>query len=58
MRSAEALNHIPVSISLFTKDGAPLYTNPEAQHVYDSHQLCMRDRFLNPADHDKLMQSA
>ncbi|SNY92593.1 diguanylate cyclase (GGDEF) domain-containing protein [Cohaesibacter sp. ES.047] len=34
MRSAEALNHIPISISLFTRDGALLYANTEANRIY------------------------
>ena len=50
-RSAEALNHIPVSITLFTLDGTPLYTNTEALNIYTSASVALGERFVHEEDY-------
>ncbi|WP_319530244.1 EAL domain-containing protein [uncultured Cohaesibacter sp.] len=47
MRSAEALNHIPISITLFTREGSLLYANTEANRVYGWGQSPLSDLFTN-----------
>lgn len=55
LRSAEALNSIPVSISLFDKNGVSLYCNASARSIYGSPKLSLESRFFNVADHDRLL---
>ena len=57
IRSAEALNHIPVSISLFNTCGESLYNNPAALATYSNETLDMRGRFVKKADYDKFARS-
>ncbi|MCV6545921.1 MAG: EAL domain-containing protein [Cohaesibacter sp.] len=56
LRSAEALNHIPIAISLFSKGGLPLYTNAAARSIYGSSILPLPERFVNRSDHSELIQ--
>nr|WP_321463077.1 EAL domain-containing protein [uncultured Cohaesibacter sp.] len=57
IRSAEALNHIPVCVSLFNMRGKPLYNNPAALETYGDTSLEMRDRFARKSDHDKFLRN-
>jgi len=56
LRSAEALLHSPVFITLYQADGQPLYRNPSArEHVLDPAE-CWQARFVDPADLATLQQ--
>ncbi len=55
LRSAEALNHIPIAISLFNKGGLPLYTNAAARNIYGSSTLPLKERFVDQSDHANLV---
>lgn len=56
LRSAEALLHSPVLITLYQADGQPLYRNPSArEHVLDPAE-CWQSRFVDPADLAALQQ--
>lgn len=56
LRSAEALLHSPVFITLYQADGQPLYRNPSArEHVLDPAE-CWQSRFVDPADLAALQQ--
>jgi diguanylate cyclase (GGDEF)-like protein len=56
LRSAEALNHIPVCISLYGHNNSPLYTNAAARTIYGSSTLSLQDRFVHPCDYDRLLR--
>jgi len=55
MRSAEALLHTDVMITLFSKDGPPLYLNPAARNAFDGQIEDFGSIFTNLADYDDLM---
>lgn len=50
LRSAQALIHTPVKISLFSATGEPLYHNPAARGARNSLDLGLAERFDNPED--------
>lgn len=56
LRSAEALLHTEVMITLYTEDGVPLYRNPAARDAAPGGQQACRDRFLTQQDFELLMQ--
>ncbi|SNZ06416.1 putative bifunctional diguanylate cyclase/phosphodiesterase [Cohaesibacter gelatinilyticus] len=55
LRSAEALNHIPIAISLFSKEGIPLYTNAAARSIYGSSTIPLKERFVDQSTHTDLV---
>lgn len=57
LRSAEALLHTDVMISLYSLEGAPLYTNPAARKAALGPRTRLSDMFPLPADFTD-MQSA
>ena len=57
IRSAEALNHIPVCISLFNMGGQSLYKNPAALGTYGDASLDMRGRFVKKSDYDRFFRN-
>ena len=56
LRSAESLNHIPVSVSLFDAHNMPLYSNPAAHNAYGSSSLALAERFGDQEDLDQLLE--
>lgn len=52
LRSAEALLHTDVMITLFDKDGPPLYLNPAARNAFSALTRCFADLFVDPLDYD------
>ena len=57
LRSAEALLHASVMISLYSSDGQPLYRNPAARSDLGGEDASLSSRFLNEADHQKIRTS-
>ncbi len=57
LRSAEALLHTDVMITLYSIDGALLYMNPAARNAAMSSQHLFADIFLSSADHLEVMQA-
>ncbi len=55
IRSAEALLHTPVMITLHDPSGLPLYRNPAARQARAAAETRFADRFVDPADHAALM---
>ena len=55
LRSAEALLHTDVMISLFRIDGPALYQNPAARNAAGDPARTFRDMFVNPEDHTAFM---
>lgn len=55
LRSAEALLHTDVLITLFSKDGPPLYLNPAARNTFDEKLTDFATLFVNPQDHEALL---
>ena len=55
LRSAEALLHTDVMISLYKKDGPSLYMNPAARNAATSAVHNIRERFIDLADYQKLL---
>ena len=55
LRSAEALLHTSVMISLYDRKGAPLYSNPAARASHLDSTVNVHQRFANKAESDKLM---
>lgn len=51
LRSAEALLHTPVMISLYSKDGEPLYSNPAARRSSMALGGPLAARFVHVSDH-------
>lgn len=49
LRSAEALLHTPVMITLFTADGEPLYRNPTARSCARNADETLDEHFVNSA---------
>jgi diguanylate cyclase (GGDEF)-like protein len=56
LRSAEALLHTTVMITLYTLQGAALYRNPAARDVATAVDQSLRERFVEGAAHDRLAQ--
>ncbi|PLW78388.1 hypothetical protein C0081_04650 [Cohaesibacter celericrescens] len=54
LRSAEALNHIPVCISLFSMAGDLLYMNTEANKKYGVEAAVLQDRFDDQSDYQTI----
>ncbi|WP_137132938.1 bifunctional diguanylate cyclase/phosphodiesterase [Rhizobium sp. FY34] len=55
IRSADALLHTQMMISLHELDGRTLYSNPAARASFDSQQQDLSARFVHPADYERLM---
>lgn len=55
LRSAEALLHTSVMISLYDLDGAPLYCNPAARASQLDPTINVANRFVHRGDYDDLM---
>ncbi len=59
VRSADALLHTSVMISLFHRDGRQLYRNPAARVAYGGVPRTLADQFSKPDDHrDGMGQAA
>lgn len=56
LRSAEALLHTDVMITLFSRDGPPLYLNPAARNSFASPILDFARLFVDPSDCDDLLE--
>lgn len=56
LRSAEALLHTDVMITLFRKDGGPFYMNPAARNATLHAKSPFKNRFTRPTDYHKLAQ--
>jgi diguanylate cyclase (GGDEF)-like protein len=54
LRSAEALLHATVMISLYSLDGQPLYRNPAARADVGSVNETLLSRFVDEFDHQKI----
>lgn len=54
VRSAEALLHTQLLISLHDGDGRTLYLNPAAWAAFDSGRVALADRFVNRDDYVRL----
>ena len=52
LRSAEALLHTDVMITLFAADGAPLYQNPAARNALVAADTSFADLFVHQSDYD------
>jgi diguanylate cyclase (GGDEF)-like protein/PAS domain S-box-containing protein len=57
LRSAEALLHATVMISLYDSGGRPLYRNPAARTDVGSVDATLASRFVDDADHQKIRTS-
>ena len=55
LRSAEALLHTDVMITLYEMDGPPLYMNPAARKATAGAQQKIAEKFVHPTDYDKLI---
>jgi|GEM_PF-442925 len=55
LRSAEALMHTSVMISLYSTDGAPLYRNTAARASCTSLDTPFQDHFVDPRDARKML---
>ena len=55
LRSAEALLYTDVKITLFSREGPPLYMNPAAQSVFPSNLRNFADLIVDPNVHQKLL---
>ncbi|MBU2993835.1 EAL domain-containing protein [Octadecabacter sp. B2R22] len=55
LRSAEALLHTDVMITLFSRDGPPLYLNPAARNAFASPVVDFARLFVEPTDCDELL---
>lgn len=55
IRSTEALLHTDVMISLFNRDGPPLYMNPAARTAILGSDQTLSDLFVDRRDYDTLM---
>ena len=58
LRTAEALLHTDVMITLFEKDGAPFYMNPAARNAAFDPTLKFEDHFVYLPDYDTLIDNA
>ncbi len=57
LRSADALLHTRLMISLHTEEGDTLYLNPAARATFDSNNNALADRFANQNDYRKVMEA-
>ena len=57
LRSAEALLHATVMISLYDQEGLPLYRNPAARSDVGTHDGHLASRFVDEEDHQKIRAS-
>ncbi|MCF2903410.1 EAL domain-containing protein [Octadecabacter sp. CECT 8868] len=55
LRSAEALLHTDVMITLFSRDGPPLYMNPAARNAFKTPVVDFARLFVEPTDCDELL---
>lgn len=55
IRSAEALLHTDVMITLYGEAGDVLYMNPMARRTVRTGPQCFRASFVNPEDHDDIL---
>ncbi|MEO3416948.1 EAL domain-containing protein [Roseovarius sp. CAU 1744] len=55
LRSAEALLHTDVMITLYEMDGPPLYMNPAARKAAAEVMQKISDKFVNRGDYDQLI---
>ncbi|WP_306113186.1 MULTISPECIES: bifunctional diguanylate cyclase/phosphodiesterase [unclassified Roseovarius] len=55
LRSAEALLHTDVMITLYEMDGPPLYMNPAARNAAKEVMQKISDKFVDHTDYDKLV---
>jgi diguanylate cyclase (GGDEF)-like protein len=56
LRSAEALMHTTVMISLFSEDGTPLYRNTASRAARPDPEAVFEDQFVDPRDARRLME--
>lgn len=56
LRSAEALLHTDVMISLYEQDGPPLYMNPAARNSATQALQGISEKFIDPQDYSRLSQ--
>ncbi len=56
IRSADALLHTKLMISLHDLDGRTLYCNPAARASFDTPQQDLPSRFLHRRDYDRMME--
>ncbi len=56
LRSAEALLHTDVLISLFSHEGPPLYLNPAARNSFSTHNLSFLSLFVDYRDCEALKE--
>lgn len=54
LRSADALMHTDVMISLFSVDGAALYANPAARTIMPNASTSLSDLFFEPSDFEDM----
>ena len=57
-RGAEALNHIPICVSIFSHSGHLLYANREAYKIYGAEPPALSDRFIRDEDIEPLLERA
>lgn len=57
LRSAEALLHTSVMITLYTVDGTPLYRNPAARSAVRDHSESMADHFADDKTNQLLLSA-
>ena len=55
LRSAEALLHTDVMISLFSRNGPPLYLNPAARNVFPDALCCFENILVDATEYDRVM---
>lgn len=56
LRSAEALLHTDVMITLYPAEGPTLYCNPAARNSMQDAQISLRDRLVEPGDYRRLVE--
>lgn len=56
LRSAEALLHTDVMITLYEKGGPPLYMNPAARNAAADAMQNIAEKFVHLSDHNKMIQ--
>lgn len=56
LRSAEALLHTDVMITLYLVDGPPLYMNPAARNFSGETSVPLRDMFVQQSEYDALIK--
>ncbi|WP_299843897.1 bifunctional diguanylate cyclase/phosphodiesterase [uncultured Roseovarius sp.] len=57
LRSAEALLHTDVMITLYEKNGPPLYMNPAARNAAADAQQSIAEKFTHPFDYKKMIEA-